>query len=175
MKSEWLSSLKMWMRASVWIRNRSTWKMVTFRACADQLSRNVTDILQLLEAYQRIISTLGTNWTCHIEKNLFKPKIHLTISATFYLAGFTLCIEVWVSGLSSIYTQSAAINLMSFCWPQSTEYRVTSWKLSPRVNNREWYCILGNSLETLWNSLETRWKLNLHFHFQKESFLVRPF
>ena len=35
-------------------------KMVTFGACTDQLSRNLTDVLQLLEAFQRIISRLGT-------------------------------------------------------------------------------------------------------------------
>ena len=39
-----------------------------------QLSRNLTDILQLLEAFQRIISRLGTNWTCHIEKKFIQAK-----------------------------------------------------------------------------------------------------
>ena len=64
---------------------------VALMACADQLSRNLTDILQLLEAFQRIISRLGINSTCHTEESLFKPRIHLSIWATFYLAGSALC------------------------------------------------------------------------------------
>ena len=83
------------MCASVRLRSSSTWKIVTFRACTDQLSRNLTDILQLLKALQSIISRLGTNWTCHIEESLFKQITHLSISAPFYLAGSALCIVVW--------------------------------------------------------------------------------
>ena len=68
-----------------------------------QLSRNLTDILQMLEAFQRIISRLGTNWTGHIEENLFKPKIHLSISATFYLAGSALCNVFFFQSLLNAY------------------------------------------------------------------------
>ena len=101
MKSEWLSLTSQWKLVVlsfipkivyVCFRSSSTWKTVTFRACADPLSRNLTNILQLLEAFQRIIYRLGTNWTCHIEVSIFKPGIRLSISATFYLAGSALCI-----------------------------------------------------------------------------------
>ena len=86
----------MWTRVSVQIRGSSSWKMVTFRARADQLFRNLTDILQLLEVFQKIISRLGTIWTCLIKESLFKPRIHLSILATFYLAGSALC-KRWMS------------------------------------------------------------------------------
>ena len=40
-------------------------KIVTFRACTDKLSRNLTNILKLKEEFQRIISKFGINWQHH--------------------------------------------------------------------------------------------------------------
>ena len=74
-------------------RSSGTREMVIFRAYADQLSRNLTSILQLLEVFQRIVSRLETKWRCPIQQSSFKPRIHLGISATFDLAGSTLCNE----------------------------------------------------------------------------------
>ena len=48
-------------------------EIVTFRACADQLSR-----------------TLNIE---HIVESFFKPRIHISNLDTFYLAGSALCID----------------------------------------------------------------------------------
>ena len=52
---------------------------------ADQLSRNFTKILLLME--ELLYLGLGPNE--HIFK--FKPRKHLNILATFYLVGYSLC------------------------------------------------------------------------------------
>ena len=63
------SSLKLWVGVSRRLRSSSTFEMVTPRACTDQLSRNFTNILQMIEEYQRIISRFRTNWTHHKSKS----------------------------------------------------------------------------------------------------------
>ena len=51
------------------LRSSSTSKMVTVRAYTDQLSRNLTNIFQLLEAFWKIFSKFQTNWTCHTNES----------------------------------------------------------------------------------------------------------
>ena len=88
------SSLKVWVCVSRRLRSSST--LVTLRACTDQLSRNFTNILQLIEEFQRIISRFGTNWTHHKSKSWPKSRKHLNFLATFYLEYSALCSVVMV-------------------------------------------------------------------------------
>ena len=79
-----LSSLK--------VLNSSSWKMVTFSGCAIQMSRNLTNFLNLLETFWRIISRFLTKSIHNINESLFQPPKHLNISATLYLVHSALCI-----------------------------------------------------------------------------------
>ena len=84
-------SVKVWMPASDHLRRISSLKIFTFRVCTDQLSRNLTNILWLLETFCRIIFLFGTKLTYVINERLLMPRKHLNISATLYLVDSALC------------------------------------------------------------------------------------
>ena len=58
------------------IRSSTNWKSVTFRA---------------INIYWKYFRGLGTNWACHMEESLFQPRTHVSLLATLYSAGSTLC------------------------------------------------------------------------------------
>ena len=98
MKSKWLSLvLHPWKCGFAHLCTLEAVAIITFWACTDQVSRKFTNILQLLEAFQRVISRFGTKWPRHINLSLLKSRKHLNISATFYLASSALCIVQWHS------------------------------------------------------------------------------
>ena len=75
------------MRASVSIRSSSAWKMVTFRACADQLSRNLTNILQLVEAFKGL--SLDQGLIEHIiQRKIYPRQEYIQVSRPLLLRRF---------------------------------------------------------------------------------------
>ena len=108
---------------------------------------------QLLEAFHRIISRLGTNRTCHIEESLFKPRIQVRMLNTFYLADSALCNDTVLfvllrAALLLVHTPNFAApldeDICPVCCVYLAVFMVPSVHYSTLNYNTVQYCREGN-------------------------------